>query len=138
MSFKTSIFSIFCMISAIFCLNSCETSTFEEEDYDGTWTFSWQKCGLNHTAFSGAMSFTFSDSLGNTGFITQTTEEETDTLLFQFEFIGTETLIIDSITGDSLDGLWEGTHQISDEGANSFVLERENKNCDNEQFKLKK
>lgn len=134
-SIKMKVFVL--VFISLFCF-SCEKTEFETDDFLGTWNFEWQRCENFHLSEFGSINFTMTDSTENVGTVQEMNADTIRTVIFHFSFIGTEKLLIDSLYDPVLGIDWLGTHEITELQAGSFLLERENKSCNNELFKLVK
>lgn len=130
---------VFLVVLLSFFLFSCEKDEFETEDFVGVWRAEWYRCGNFHNSINSSITFEMTDSTDNIGWITENKVDTTFTVFFHFSFIENEKLLIDSMHNavDS-SSLWLGIHVISELEENSFLLEREGKECEGEQYKFVK
>lgn len=129
---------LFLLVFTCFICFSCEKTEFEVDDFNGTWSFEWKRCENFHNSEFGSINFLMTDTTENFGTIQEFNADTIHTIYFHFSFIGTDKLLIDSLYNSSEVSNWLGTHQITDLETGRFYLERENKSCDNELFKLVK
>ena len=122
----------------VFLLASCEKDVFETEGFNGTWKVDWIRCDNFHNKVFGEISFTVTDSTENKGVIKETLADTINEMIFHFEFISNEELLIDTLYDYDTTSHWLGIHTISELQEKSFLLERGAKACEREQFKFVK
>ena len=128
----------FLIVVLTLTLMSCEEEVYDQEDLVGTWQLDWKRCENFHVSAPGSLTFSITDSTENEGVLEEYIQDSLYIRKFHFTFETNESLVIDSIydTDDTIS--WLGSHTILDFSSGRFQLERENMQCEGEQFQFVK